>query len=100
MIVTVEALMNLGRALGWNNREFSLPDGSKLKDLLKAIEVPGKGNVYEMIVGADGKLDDHYTLMLDEHYINEGTFDREMRDRDRLVMIDTVNLPGTSFLGA
>ena len=78
MFVRVEALLNVGRALGRNNFDVLLPEGFKLSDLLKAIKVPGKGTVYEMMIDENGHLDSHY-----EH--------------DLIIMSDIIHVPGGAF---
>jgi len=91
MIVNIEAMMNVGRAIGQNNFKMILPEGSKLSDLLKSIKLQEKGNAYELMVGEDGHLDSHYTVLLNEEQVDDRTLDREIKDHDLLIMMDTVH---------
>lgn len=98
MLVSIGALLNVRKVLGWHERVMELPEGSKLADWLKAIPVPNGGSIYEMMVGKEGHLDEHYRMYLDEKRVNEKMLEMEIKDHDRLVMMDAVSLPSLSFL--
>ncbi|HPX56101.1 MAG TPA: hypothetical protein P5244_14460 [Syntrophales bacterium] len=97
MFVRVEALLNVGRALGRNNFDVLLPEGFKLSDLLKAIKVPGKGTVYEMMIDENGHLDSHYDLELNDQRIHEDMLDKELKEHDLIIMSDIIHVPGGAF---
>jgi len=98
MFVSVGAILNLRRMLGWDNQSLVLQEGSKLCDVLKMIKVPGKGTAYEYMVDKKGHIDDHYQLYLNERHVSDPMLDVDMHDHDRLVIMDTFNLPSNSFL--
>mgnify|MGYP000903957146 CR=1 FL=1 len=50
MFVSVGAILNLRRMLGWDNQSLALQEGSKLRDVLKSIKIPGKGSAFEYMV--------------------------------------------------
>jgi len=98
MFVSVGAILNLRRMLGWDNQSLALQEGSKLRDVLKSIKIPGKGSAFEYMVDKEGHLDDHYQLYLNERQVSDTMLDSEVHDHDRLVMMDTFTLPSHSFL--
>lgn len=98
MLVSIGAILNVRKILGWGERVMELPEGSTLSDWLKAIKVPEKKSVYEMLVGEGGHLDAHYRMYLDERRVKEEMLDIPVKDHDRLVLMDAVTLPSLSFL--
>jgi len=98
MLVSIGAILNVRKILGWGERVMELPEGSTLGDWLKAIKLPEKGNVYELMIGKEGHLDAHYRMYLDEKRIGDGMLDVPIKDHDRLVLMDAVTLPSLSFL--
>jgi len=98
MLVSIGAILNVRKVLGWGEKVMQLPEGSTLEDWLKAIKLPEKGNVYELMVGKEGHLDAHYRMYLDEKRIGDGMLDVPIKDHDRLVLMDAVTLPSLSFL--
>jgi len=98
MLVSIGAILNVRKVLGWGEKVMELPEGSTLGDWLKAIKLPEKGNVYELMVGKEGHLDAHYRMYLDEIRVVEGMLDVPIKDHDRLVLMDAVTLPSLSFL--
>ncbi len=98
MLVSIGAILDVRKMLGWHEKVMELPEGSNLSDWLKAIPVPDRGSVYEIMVGKAGHLDEHYRLYLDEKRVNDAMLDIQIKDHDRLVMMDAVSLPSLSFL--
>jgi hypothetical protein len=98
MLVSIGAILNVRKILGWHEKVMELPEGSTLRDWLKAIQVPDRGNVYEMMVDKEGRVEGHYRMYLDERRVNEEMLGAEVKDHDRLVMMDAVSMPSLSFL--
>jgi sulfur carrier protein ThiS len=92
MKVTVAALLGVRRLVGWGQRELIFAGGA-VADLLKQIEVPGKGNLYTLLIQEDGSLNSRYRFALNQQIIDKEAMQIQIKEGDRLVVMDAIHVP-------
>ncbi len=93
MKVTVGAILGVRRLLGWHNTEMVLPEGATLGDWLKAIEVPGVGSAFDLMVMENGKVNSKYMIVYNQVRIGEEMLNAPAKENDRLVLMDFLHVP-------
>ncbi len=93
MKVTVGAILGVRRMVGWSNLEMVLPEGATVADWLKAIQVPGVGNAFDLMIMDNGKVNSKYMIMLNKFRIGEEMLDTAVKADDRLVLMDFLHVP-------
>jgi sulfur carrier protein ThiS len=92
MKVTIAALLGVRRLLGWGQKELNFAGGT-VADLLKQIEVPGKGNLCTVLVQDDGNLNPRYRFALNQQIIDRQAMQTQIKEGDRLVVMDAIHVP-------
>lgn len=87
MKITVKALSELKRMLGWDEKEIEF-EGT-IGDLLKSLVTVEGESLYRFLI-VDGKIKDGYLLCLNGRLIN--SLELSPKSGDRLLMMDLVRL--------
>jgi len=92
MKVTVAALLSVRRILGWSQKEIIFPGGT-LADLLKQIEAPEFGNLYNLLIQTDGTPNPKYRFALNQQIVDKPVLQTPIKEGDRLVAMDALHIP-------
>ena len=92
MKVTVAALLSARRLVGWSQKEMVVPE-STVGDLLKEIPLAPNGSyLYEVLVKEDGNTNGKYRAALNQQIIDKEVLATDLKEGDRLVVMDAIRL--------
>ena len=92
MKITIAALLNARRLVGWSQKEMVISE-STVADLLKEIPLSTNGsNLYNMLVNEDGNPNGKYRAALNQQIIDKEVLDTDLNEGDRLVFMDAIRL--------
>ncbi len=88
MTVIVKAMSEVGRILGWSEREIEF-EGSNLEDLLKSLVTHDGRSLYNLAV-KDGKLTGSYVVSVNGQVVT--SLETSLSPGDRIMTMEMVRL--------
>jgi sulfur carrier protein ThiS len=86
--VTIKAMGEVGRILGWNEKEVEF-EGSTLEDLLKSLETLDGRSFYELVLN-EGKLSGGYVFTLNGQVVT--SLQTPLTCGDRIMTMEMVRI--------
>ena len=96
MKITVAALLGARKLVGWSQKEMVIKEAT-VADLLREIPLATNGsNLHDVLVKEDGNTNGQYRAALNQQIIDKEVLATEVKEGDRLVVMDAIRLPSSA----